>query len=200
MSLHISVVAIQGDHIGRAEELLGLFGSGPETGPIEVTSLEEASRYIDTHGCKAVYCHLGLTAIVDPELVFMMDEGTCAEISRRLGSQVCGFVCEGVSGTYGFNLFRDGEKVRGFCSTNGKITEDMGQPIAEEIGFDRSLATEVSLIELVARIGFNFWDIEEVDRFIVYGAGRADSAADLRISLQGGEGKKEKRKPWWRPW
>jgi hypothetical protein len=196
MSLHISVVAIQGDHIGRTKELLGLFGFGFETGPIEVTSLEESSRYLDNHGCKAVYYQQGWTAIVDPELVFMIDEGACAEISRRLGSQVCGFVCEGVSGTYGFNLFRDGEKVRGFCSTNGKITEDNGQPIAEESGLDRNLATEVGLIELVARIGFNYWDIEKVDRFIVYGADQADSVADLRMRLQGGEGKKEKRKPW----
>ena len=43
MSLHISVVAIRGDHIGRAGDLLGLFGDETEDGPIEVTGWDAAA-------------------------------------------------------------------------------------------------------------------------------------------------------------
>jgi hypothetical protein len=55
MSLHISVVAIRGDHTGRAGDLLRLFGYKAEDGPIEVTGWDAAARHLGDHSCKAVY-------------------------------------------------------------------------------------------------------------------------------------------------
>jgi hypothetical protein len=131
---NISVVAIRGDHSGKAGDLLRLFGYEAEDGPIEVTGWDAAARHPGDHRCKAVDFDGEWTVIVDPELVLMTDEATCAEVSRSLGSQVCGLVCEGVSGTYGFNVFRDGSKVRGFCSTSGAVNEDEGAALPEEVG------------------------------------------------------------------
>jgi hypothetical protein len=200
MSLHISVVAIRGDHIGSAGDLLRLFGCEAEDGPIEVTGWDAAARHLGDHSCKAVYFDGEWTVIVDPELVLMTDEATCAEVSRRLGSQVCGLVCEGVSGTYGFNIFRDGSKVRGFCSTNGIITEDEGASLPEEAEFERSRASETRVIETLARIGFDYWGLERADRVFVYCPGRPGPRAASTVEQPGGAGKRKPRRSWWQFW
>jgi hypothetical protein len=74
MRLHISLVAIRGDHIGKAGDLLRLFGYGTEDGPIEVTGWDAAARHLGDHRCKAVYFDGEWTVIVEPELVLMTDE------------------------------------------------------------------------------------------------------------------------------
>jgi hypothetical protein len=200
MSLHINVVAIRGDHIGKAGDLLRLFGYEAENGPIEVTGWDAAARHLGDHSCKAVYFDGEWTVIVDPELVLMMDEATCAEVSRRLGSQVCGLVCEGVSGTYGFNLFRDGNKVRGFCSTNGVVTEDEGASLPEEAEFEHSRASETSVIATLARIGFDYWGLERADRVLVYCPGGIDPSSASIAGRQGGAGERKRSRSWWRFW
>jgi hypothetical protein len=200
MSLHISVVAIQGDHIDRAAELLGFFGYGTEATPIEVAGWDAASRYLGDHRCKAIYSLDDWTAIVDPELVLMLDEDACSEISRRFASQVCGLVCEGVSGNYGFNLFRGGRKVRGFCSTDGSITEDAGEPILEELEFDRRRASEVRLIAMVGRIGFDYWGLERAGRILIYGADQTSPAPDATSGTEAAAGTANLKVPWWRFW
>jgi hypothetical protein len=200
MSLHISVVAIQGDHVGEAGDLLRLFGCGAEDGPIEVTGWDAAARHLGDHSCKAVYFDGKWTVIVDPELVLMTDEAACAEVSRRLGSQVCGLVCEGVSGTYGFNVFRGGSKVRGFCSTNGVITEDEGAALPEEAEFEHSRASETSVIETLARIGFDYWNLERADRVLVYCPGRPGPWAAPTAGQSGGAAERKRSRSWWRFW
>jgi hypothetical protein len=200
MSLHISVVAIRGNHIDKAGELLRLFGYEAKDGPIEVTGWDAAARHLGDHSCKAVYFDGERTVIVDPELVLMTEEATCAEVSRSLGSQVCGLVCEGVSGTYGFNLFRDGSKVRGFCSTNGVITEDEGASLPEEAEFEHSRASETSVIETLARIGFDYWGLERADRVLVFCPGRQGSGAASTVGQPGGVGKRKPRRSWARFW
>jgi hypothetical protein len=188
MSLHISAIAIQGDHLNRAGELLGIFGFAAAAEPVEVAGWEEASKALADHNCKAVCSADGWTVIVDPELALMLDERACAEISRRLGTPVCGLVCEGVSGTYGFTLFREGSKVRGFCSTDGVVSEDVGESLAEEAGFDRSRASECGVIGVVARIGFDYWSLEGTGRVLIY---RSVATPTARVA---------ERKPWWRLW
>jgi hypothetical protein len=200
MSLHISVVAIRGDHISKAGELLRLFGYGAEDGPIEVTGWDAAARHLGDHSCKAVYFDGEWTVIVDPELVLMTDEATCAEVSRRLGSQMCGLVCEGVSGTYGFNVFRDGRKVRGFCSTNGVITEDEGASLPEETEFEHSRTSESGVIATLARIGFDYWGVERADRVLIYCPSGVDISAASTVGRQGGAGERKPRRSWWRFW
>jgi hypothetical protein len=200
MSLHISVVAVQGDHLDQAGELLRAFGYEPGAEWIEVAGWEAAGRYLADHGCKALYFHEGWTVIVDPELVLMLDEDALADLSRRLASQVCGLVCEGVSGTYGFNLFHEDRKVRGFCATDGVIAEDLGEPLPEEAHFDRARVSEAGVIGLVAGIGFDYWGLERADRILVFNPGRRAPADVPMSSGQGGPDRSEPKTPWWRFW
>jgi hypothetical protein len=188
MSLHISVIAIQGDHIDRAGELLGVFGFAATAEPAEVAGWEAASKALDDHNCKAACSADGWTVIIDPDLVLMLDERACADISRRLGTQLCGLVCEGVSGTYGFILFRGGTTVRRFCSTNGVVADDAGEPLPAESDFDKSRATESGVIDVLGRLGFDYWSLERADRVLIY-----CEAAPPMARLAGKE-------PWWRIW
>ena len=52
--------------------------------------------------------------------------------SLSLGGDVLNFICDGVSGTYCFSLFRQGRRIRQWAGEPGRVTCDEGQPLPAE--------------------------------------------------------------------
>lgn len=97
MSLHISVVSIEGDHLSEiADVFLNCRYVGEDV--FSVSSGEQASKELDWHPdrnrvAKLAYVEAGWTFIVDPEMVLMSDE-VWLEYSRKWNSRIVGWVCE----------------------------------------------------------------------------------------------------------
>src|SRR3954452_2577111 len=103
MSMHISVVSIEGDHLDDIADVLRKCEYVIESS-FSVPSGEQASRELDWHPdrmhvAKVAYVADDWTFIVDPELVLMSDD-VWLEYSQKWKTRVVGWVCEGASGSY----------------------------------------------------------------------------------------------------
>src|SRR4029434_10273040 len=155
MSLHISAVSIQGNAKASLESFFGRccyrLVSPPETidgwGNLQVALRRPEDKGVAYHDSR--------TTIIDPELVIMLDEEPMKELSKQHGSVVT-MVCEGVSATYGFALYQHGDKIRSLTTVDGEIIEQSGEPFAEEAGTDPESLSEERVLELIAKLGFDY--------------------------------------------
>jgi len=161
MSLHISVVSIEGDHLDEIADILRKCEYIVEDS-FTVPTADQASRELDwspdrNRVAKVAYVADGWTFIVDPELVLMSDD-VWLEYSAKWNTRVIGWVCEGASGSYGLTVFDSGSKRREVLSSDGEVAVNKGKPLPEELDMNWNEAWEDDIVEIAKRLGaeYNF--------------------------------------------
>ena len=157
--MHISVVSIEGDHLGEIADVLRKCEYVIERA-FAVDSGERASEELDWNPdqyyvAKVAYFSDGWTFIVDPELVLMSDD-VWLEYSRHWNTRVVGWLCEGASGTYGLTVFQSGQKLREVLVRDGEIAVNQGVRLPEELNIDWNEAWEDDVFEVAERLGAEF--------------------------------------------
>jgi len=123
--LHLSEIAIQGDHAKDVESLFAILkyrviGSSWVTGWSgwnDALDKRTANRHLVR---KAVYVTHGWTHIVDPELVMFAEEKVLAKESKALHAKIITWLSESTSDTYGFSAYDKGRLLRSVLNLNGK--------------------------------------------------------------------------------
>jgi hypothetical protein len=159
MSLHISIISIEGDRVAAAAVIFTDCDYVPVGQAIQVHSEDELNEHLEedikdrTKVKKAVYYKDGWTHIVDTELVMMTKESVWCHRSREWAARVLTWICEGASGTYGFALYENGTKRRSVLVMDGEVHEDFGAPLPEEEGIAWSEAFEDEVLQVTERLG-----------------------------------------------
>jgi hypothetical protein len=159
MSMHISVVSIEGDHLSEVADVLQNCQYVIEES-FTVPTGDQASSELDwspdrNRVAKVAYVANGWTFIVDPELVLMLDE-VWFEYSHKWNTRIVGWVCEGASGSYGVTVFDSGSKRREVFSCGGEVRVNQGQPLSEESNINWSEAWEDDVLKIAKRLGAEF--------------------------------------------
>lgn len=156
MSMHLSVVSIEGNHLDEVADVLRKCEYVIEDSFV-VKAGDRAARELEWNPdrnrvAKVAYFADDWTFIVDPELVLMSDK-VWLEYSEKWRTRVIGWVCEGASGSYGLTVFDSGKKTREVFSSGGEVAVEMGNPLPEESNMNWSEAWEDDVLEIVKRIG-----------------------------------------------
>ena len=159
MSMHISVVSIEGDHLNEIAEVLERCEYVIED-IFTVQTGERASEELDWHPdrnrvAKVAYFSDGWTFLVDPELV-LMNNDVWLDFSKKWNNRVVGWVCEGASGSYGLTVFDAGGKRREVMVGDGEILLNDGEPIPEESCINWNDAWEDDILDIAGRIGAEY--------------------------------------------
>lgn len=159
MSMHISVVSIEGNHLNEIADVLRKCEYVIEDS-FTVQTGDQASRELDWNPdpnrlAKVAYIADGWTFIVDPELVLMLDD-VWLEYSQKWNTRVVGWVCEGASGSYGLTVFDSGSKRREVFSGDGEVAVNTGEPLAEESNMNWNEAWEDDVLEIAKRLGAEY--------------------------------------------
>jgi hypothetical protein len=159
MSLHISVVSIEGDHLTEIADVLKRIEYVIEES-FTVQTGEQASKELDWNPdrnrvAKVAYFADGWTFIVDPELVLMIDD-VWLEYSKQWSNRVIGWVCEGASRSYGLTVFDSGTKRREVMTVDGEIAVNHGEPLPEESSINWNEAWEDDILEIAKHIGAEY--------------------------------------------
>ena len=189
MSLHAGVVAIEGDHINRAAEILAALNAEVDPNPIITASRGRLNRDI----AMAVYQAGNWTAILDAEIVLSVETDAAKALSTRLATRVLILVCEGVSGTYQLTLFDRGQTVRDFLLVDGQIQTNEGALPAEN-GRLNANTFEDDIIDVAESIGFDYWTHEHAQHFVVFKYPETEPAAAPSPAAS------PPARPWWKFW
>jgi hypothetical protein len=159
MSMHISVVSIEGDRLDEIADILRKCEYVIEDS-FSVATGDEASRELDWNPsrnrvAKLAYVADGWTFIIDPELV-LMSEDVWLEYSQKSNRRIVGWVCEGASGSYGLTVIDSGSKRREVCKCDGEVAVNDGKQLPEESGIDWSKAGEDDVLEIAKRFGAEY--------------------------------------------
>jgi hypothetical protein len=173
MSLHLSVISIEGDHMAEVSEIFELCNFRLDGSPRVFRSVAELNEELEevmigkTKVKKVSYFENGWTSIMDFELVMISDETVWCELSKKWETTVLCWVCEGASGTYMLSLYRGGKKIRDLSCCNGELTES-GDPIPEEDGIDWREAFEDDVLTVAERLGAPYGCLENDGEHHVY--------------------------------
>jgi len=170
MSMHISVVSVEGDHLGEVADVLRKCKYVIEKS-FTVPTGDRASRELDWNPdrnrvAKVAYVANGWTFIVDPELILMSDD-IWLEYSRKWNTRVVGWLCEGASGSYGLTVFDAGTKRREVFSCEGEILVNNGEPLPQESALNWSEAWETDVLEVAQHFGAGF-DFLANGEFVIF--------------------------------
>jgi len=207
MSLHISIISIEGDARNSLDELFSKCEYASPTPPEVVEDWDALLSAFDSPEAKAAVFHESRTTIIDPELVMMHDDEVLTQMSSDFGP-VLSMICEGVSGTYGFSVFKNGEKMRSLLSVDGEIVDSYGAPLPEEGDASDDELSEGRVVEILQKLGFSYESLTKANEYILYHLEFAgeDEVEDQTKDLpelkekKKKKSKKTKTKPWWKFW
>jgi hypothetical protein len=154
MSWHTSAVLIGVD---RADNIVGFLEELGFSGAqyIDTVSFDAATTVADFDGSLrlAVATVDGWTSIWGPFLA--AEPNALSRISRE--GPIFTLILEGATGTYGFELFRDGFKVRERMEQGGNVYSEAGEPLAEELEVFQSFDSgELRMLELMEKLTIPF--------------------------------------------
>ena len=161
MSAHQSVILFGGDLSGRLSELFAAFGY-KMTGASECVPggdlVWQRTNYPQRGKpreivYKAVLCNGAWTAVLDREMVMIVNGKSCEEFAARAGITVFGYIAEGASGTYAIYKYAP-KKVRELFVQEGKVLTDFGGSLPEEEGFANESLFEDGIYRIMERVGF----------------------------------------------
>jgi hypothetical protein len=159
---------------------------------------------------KAAYLQNGWTVLLDPELV-LFDKNLLGRLSNESQANVLGWICDGVSGTYGFIFFGKGQ-TRSVLSVAGRLAEDIGQALIEESGTEWGKASEDDVLRLSEKLGVPYRYMKDDLEYHIFlldeskPEPRDDAASSPSPSVQSGPGSvgssdaQRKPKKWWQFW
>lgn len=150
-------VAIQSDYLDRAHVLFEELGYRlvEESKTIPHSALaEELNRPTESKNIvrKAVFLNKGWTHIYDPELVLMFDGVPWCQLTKDLQTRVVCWMVEARTGTVGFSLYENGERIREVIHYDSESEED-GSRLLEEAGIDWKSASEEDVFAVVTNLG-----------------------------------------------
>lgn len=204
MSLHASIVMIEGDFLSQLSEIFERFEYSDTGNDREITSWDDTLQILSnwqvsrSRVLKAVCLQQGWSVILDPEMVMFADEASCSKVSSEFQTRIFGLICESTSGTYGFNFYNN-QKVRDFLSVNGEVVEDFGIPMQEEAEFDKSQVFEADILKIMEEIGVDYNSLETVENFIVKELDEDGNSA-AKLDIPNPTIIPQNRKPWWQFW
>ena len=199
MSLHISIVSIEGDAQASLEQLFIDCDYKLNSPPVSVDTWDNLYKLLLEPEDKGTVYHKSRTTIIDPELVMMLDEEPMKKLSKQFGS-VLTMVCEGVSATYGFAVYREGEKIRSLTVVDGSVADEFGHPLPEEDGISASDLSEDTVLDILTKLGFDYTGLEQARGFNVY---KLEFAEDVQSESDKSLNKLTvipRKKPWWQFW
>lgn len=174
MSLHASVLLLQGDVTLRMVEVFEAFSYKPVQsrriqGWLNVLNELQYPRTDSPreHVHKAVTVYKGWTVVLDPELILAAEEKICSSLAELLKVSIFGMLCEGISGSYGFWLYQP-QLRRGYLRVDGTVEQDIGSPIPEEGGVDLAHLFEDDVLLIMRRLGVSFQELELVEDYEVW--------------------------------
>lgn len=209
MSMHSSILMIQGNHLQSLPDVFSRFDYRQTRTAERSEGLErtvEAIAWQPWNGKprnivhKAACVLNGWTVILDPEMVMVAHGEKCAAVSKMLHSKLFGMLCEGTSGTYAYRVC-DGDFMRWFLWQDGQILEDVGDRVPEEPPVDD--IDEVTVLEMMARLGADFSDLEQVSEFQVYEFDESRPGSEPEPSAPAPlpiANSVKSKKPWWQFW
>jgi hypothetical protein len=219
MSLHCSVICIRGSHLSKIEGLLAKLDYRLAGSPVLLSSAARATAALsepaDNESIvrKAAYEASGWTYLLDPEMVLVLENERLSTFARDHSTTILVWVCEGISGTYGFRMFAP-ELRREILSAGGLIESDIGDRLAEENGIEWASATEDDVLTVAKRLGAPY-DYLSVDReYSIYTLDESHLPDPDISNLEGDElpfapeGRAARvvdrvtpaKKPWWKLW
>jgi hypothetical protein len=168
MSLHTSLVAVRGNAKNALEHLLRQCSYSATAPPKHLTEWTHLDNELVGPEDKAVCLHGGWTTLVDPEFTVMLEDDRLAQLSAPRAAPVLTMICEGVSDTYGFALFKNGVKTRSLTVSAGKIVENTGQALTEENGLNPKDLDEKHLLEILQRLGYSYESLHKTTDITVH--------------------------------
>ncbi|NOT77085.1 MAG: hypothetical protein HOP08_19345 [Cyclobacteriaceae bacterium] len=144
MGFSTGIIAIKGDHRGRATEIFKVFNYDNHHREKHFEHWDEVSEYLDAHyfelankeiGLRAIWVDNDWTLICDPELVDPTEEIKLANLSKLLKAEVWTFLIQTTSETFSFAKY-DQVNVRNFLVSGKRVHENSGTPLAEEKGYN----------------------------------------------------------------
>lgn len=137
MSMHISVVSIEGNHLDEVADVLRKCGYVIEDSFTAATG-DQTSRELDWNPDRnrvpnVAYVADGWTFIVDPELMLMVND-VWLEYSQKWNTRVVGWVCEDASGSYGLTVFDSSNTQCEVFSGMGEVGVNNGKPLPRGVG------------------------------------------------------------------
>ncbi len=156
MSLHLSVVSIEGSHLEALPGVLKELGYVIDS-ETTVNSSEQAFRAAEEHPdrfhvTKVAYFEDGFTHLLDLEMVLSHDD-VWLEFTRTRSCRVVGWICEGASSTFELDVCDRGRWIRNVVAIEGEVRASTGEPLEEEEGVDWSVAGEQDVLAVVDRLG-----------------------------------------------
>ncbi len=144
MGFSNSIIAINGEHLDRSEEIFTIFNYIDNKKDQTFYHWDQASEYLFTNyvefankeiALRGIWIDNGWTMICDPELVDPTEEEKLISLSRLLNTEVWTFLIQTSSASYSFAKF-DHTKTRSFFVSKSKVVENTGSPLAQEKGFN----------------------------------------------------------------
>ena len=199
MSLHISAISIAGDARDTIFNLFEKCEYKCPTPPETVRGWDALHATLVRPEDKAVVHHNSQTVIIDPELVMMLDEGPMKELSKQYGTVIT-MVCESVSATYGFSVYRRGEKIRSLTAMDGETVDEFGDALPEEEAISADFLSEDTILALLSKLGFDYFGLEKANEFKVYHLEFAGDEAGEPQEPPQPAATTRVQKPWWKFW
>ncbi len=158
MSLSFGTFIIEGDYTDRHQELLDALGIEDKTGKGLITFEAASLRDFDDTAITTIN---GVTIIFNnllpydcnfesPENPSYLDKKVASWSAT--GKSMCLFL-QGITGTYGFNYFEQGELKRQWSRDPQTLFSDHGEPMPEEAGYTNGEERIFSVIK--KRFGLN---------------------------------------------
>jgi hypothetical protein len=156
MSLHLSVISIEGNRLGGLPEVLKKNGYIIDQETTVETS-EEAIRAAEEHPdrmhvTKVAYAADGFTHLLDLEMVLQKDD-VWLEFTKRWRCRMVAWICEGAASSFALSVCDRGHWIRSVLAVEGEVRENEGDQLAEEECLEWSDANEVDVLAVIERLG-----------------------------------------------
>lgn len=210
MSLTTGLIAIKGDYTRQLSEVFAFFELVDKGKDQILTSWDQASEIMndeftnpqDHTQRRIAWYDNGWTIIEDLSFILCGDAESLVAISAHFSTPVFSLLTQGTSGVYGFS-YVNGQDLRSFLIDDGKVTEDIGTPLAAEANFNINETAFYDDVHGVAsQLGISWDNAERINRFIVK---QLDNSEELNreiesISRNNDTPAHKASKPWWKFW
>lgn len=203
MSVHFSVIAIEGDHRSDLDSILGAYGYAAQSSPEEKSDWQsvedELSTAEDSDPEILVVAHNGrwtmFTHARDALFRMVLAEDIAETLANGIDTRVFGALGDGISCTYGWYLFGKGHERRVYVADN--LFENEGDPLPGEPEVDRELYNEESIFDVTELLGFDLLDgFEALDSYLLVPVG----PATVEIPDVPKRKREFAKRPWWKCW
>jgi len=156
MSLHLSVISIQGNRLAELPEVLKKNGyiidqeTSVETSEEAIKAAEEHPDRL--HVTKIAYAANGFTHLLDLEMVLQKDD-VWLEFTKRWSCRMVAWICGGASSSFALSVCDRGRWIRSVLAIEGDVRENEGEPLEEEEWMEWAEASEEDILAVVERLG-----------------------------------------------